>query len=76
MDRILPRLIILSFFLFNLEKETMPFVHAFIETSDAFFDDILYDLRNPDQNFGTRWKRFSKLNDYLRGFRRGELTGK
>ena len=53
----------------------MPFVHAFIETSDAFYEDILYDLRNPDQNFGTRWKRFSKLNDYLRGFRRGELTG-
>ena len=54
----------------------MPFENAFIETPDAFFTDILYDLHNPDLNFGTRWKRFTKLNDYLRGFRRGELTGK
>ena len=43
-------------------------------TFHHFRKDIFNELTNIEEAEGTKWKRFSGLNKYLKGHRKGELT--
>lgn len=54
--------------------EAQPILHKAVTTFGALRQDVLSDLQNIDKVEGIKWKRFPKLNELLRGHRRGELT--
>lgn len=54
--------------------EAQPILHKAITTFGTLRQDVLSDLQNIDKVEGIKWRRFPKLNELLRGHRRGELT--
>ena len=48
--------------------------HKYVTTFDRLRHDVYLELLHHEEVKGTQWKRFEKLNELLRGFRRGELT--
>lgn len=55
-------------------SSAQPIFHKAVTTFRSLRQDVLSDLQNIDKVQGIKWKRFPKLNDYLKGHRRGELT--
>lgn len=58
----------------SILAEAQPIVHEAVTTFRALRQDVLSDLQNIDNVEGIKWTRFPKLNELLRGHRRGELT--
>lgn len=48
--------------------------HKSILTFENLRPEVLAEFAHYKQVAGVQWKRYSKLNDLLKGFRRGELT--
>ena len=48
--------------------------HKHVTTFERLRHDVYLELLHHEEIKGTQWKRFDRLNDLLRGFRRGELT--
>lgn len=58
----------------DILEEAQPIVHNAVTTFRALRQDVLSDLQNMDKVEGVKWTRFPKLNELMRGHRRGELT--
>ena len=48
--------------------------HEHITTFDSLREDVFLELAHFEETDGTKWKRFDRLNELVKGFRRGELT--
>ena len=48
--------------------------HEHITTFDTLREDVFLELAHYEETEGTKWKRFDRLNELVKGFRRGELT--
>lgn len=55
-------------------KSASPIYHKRVTTFASFRQTVLSELQNKSKSDGVKWKRFPKLNEYLMGHRRGELT--
>ena len=58
----------------TIKKDSKPCSHEYITTFETLREDVYLEFANSKDVEGVKWKRFDKLNDYVRGFRRGELT--
>lgn len=56
----------------NILSRAYPLTHKYLATFEAFAEDVLKE--NPEKCSGTKWKRFTHLNEILKGHRSGELT--
>ena len=48
--------------------------HDYITSFETLRHDVFLEFLQRDKMEGVKWKRFDKLNQTLRGFRRGEMT--
>ena len=48
--------------------------HKYITTFDDLRQQVFHEMLNYEKFEGTKWSRFESLNEYMKGFRRGELT--
>ena len=48
--------------------------HQYITSFDTLRHDVFLEFLQADQMEGVKWTRFDKLNETLKGFRRGEMT--
>ncbi|KAG8183233.1 hypothetical protein JTE90_014408 [Oedothorax gibbosus] len=58
----------------HILKEAYSLYDEDLETFDSYIDVILDDIKGHEKNSGMKWKRFTVLNDLLKGHRKGELT--
>ncbi|CAL1297724.1 unnamed protein product [Larinioides sclopetarius] len=61
----------------NLERilnEAKPLYHKCLATFNTYRDSVREEIQGHDKTTGVKWKRFSVLNDILKGHRKGELT--
>lgn len=56
----------------NILSRAYPLTHKYLATFETFAGDVLKE--HPEKCSGTKWKRFTQLNEILKGHRRGELT--
>jgi twinkle protein len=57
-----------------IKQNSRPCSHEYITTFDTLREDVYLEFAHFEEAEGIKWKRFDKLNEYMRGFRRGELT--
>ena len=57
-----------------LKQNSRPCSHEYITTFDTLREDVFLEFAQFEETEGIKWKRFDKLNELIRGFRRGELT--
>ncbi|KAL1516589.1 hypothetical protein ABEB36_000484 [Hypothenemus hampei] len=58
----------------NVINSAQEMWHKSITTFSSLKDDVLSELQNIDKVLGMKWTRYPKLNKFLKGHRRGELT--
>ncbi|XP_074642291.1 twinkle mtDNA helicase-like isoform X2 [Tubulanus polymorphus] len=51
-----------------------PVINQAITSFQSLRDDVFAELTHKEQVAGIKWKRYTKLNDIMKGHRRGELT--
>ncbi|XP_054715488.1 twinkle mtDNA helicase-like [Uloborus diversus] len=54
--------------------EACPLYDEGLETYDSYTNIVKEELKGHEKNAGLKWKRFSALNELLKGHRKGELT--
>ncbi|XP_055951145.1 twinkle mtDNA helicase-like [Argiope bruennichi] len=61
----------------NLERilnEAKPIYHKCLATFNTYRDSVREEIQGHEKTTGLKWRRFSILNDILKGHRKGELT--
>ncbi|GIY88718.1 twinkle protein, mitochondrial [Caerostris darwini] len=58
----------------NILKNVEPLHDELLATFDSFKDIVREEIMGHEKTTGVKWKRFSVLNDLMKGHRPGELT--
>ncbi|GIY73282.1 twinkle protein, mitochondrial [Caerostris extrusa] len=60
--------------IYNILKNVEPLHDELLATFDSFKDIVREEIMGHEKTTGVKWKRFSVLNDLMKGHRPGELT--